>query len=181
MARSAKRKETIKLPSKTIEECVSRIENETIRKFTAKALRQAPKYFWIASSSSSGKHHPSDEHGIGGLVLHTVRVFNIAEVFLDSLDNGSIRHDVVKSAALLHDLYRYGTENVAEETTNKKHPELAGTALKKIDIQFIYKSEIIRCVERHMGKWGEVLPNTVEEWVTHFSDSVAAKYYYIAE
>ena len=177
MARSAKRKEVIKLPSRTIEECVARIEDTTIRQFTAKALRQAPKYFWSASSSSSGKHHPPDEHGIGGLVLHTVRVFNLSEIFLDSFDNGSIRHDVVKSAALLHDLYRYGVSDIAEDTTNKKHPELAAKALNGCDFQFIYKSEIIRCVERHMGKWGEVLPNTVEEWVVHFSDAVAAKYY----
>ena len=177
MARSSKRKVVVKLPSRTIEECVARIKDDVIRQFTAKALRQAPKYFWTASSSSSRLHHPPDEHGIGGLVLHTVRVFNLSEIFLDSFDNGSIRPDVVKSAALLHDLYRYGVSDVAEDTTNKKHPELAAKALLGSDFHFIYKAEIIHCVERHMGKWGDVLPNTVEEWVVHFSDAVAAKYY----
>lgn len=179
-----KPKNATKLPSKSIEDCVSRIEDKTIRLFVAKALREAPKYFWTASSSSSGKHHPVDEHGKGGLVLHTVRVFNVAEVFIPSLVGCTITSahpDIIRAGALLHDTYRYGTKDVAEETTNKLHAELAAKALSKMTEDFPQKKAIIFCVERHMGKWGQVLPNSMDEWYVHFSDGIATKYYPVRE
>jgi len=170
-----------KLPSRTIEECISRIDDATIRKFTASALKEAPKYFWTASSSSSGKHHPIDEHGDGGLVLHTVRVFNVAEALIHSMTGHGISPDVIRSGALLHDIYRYGICNVAEATTNKTHPELAATALTTMEVDFSEKKKIIFCVARHMGKWGQVLPNSMDELIVHFSDTIAAKYYPMKE
>jgi putative nucleotidyltransferase with HDIG domain len=175
-----KRNIKTKLPSRSIEECVSRIEDRTIRLFVAKAFREAPKYFWTASSSSSGKHHPVDEHGKGGLVLHTVRVFNVAEVFVPALvgsESMGVHPDVIRAGALLHDLYRYGTKDVAEDTTNKLHAELAAKALSNMVEDFPLKKAIIFCVERHMGKWGQVLPNSMDEWLVHFADGIATKYY----
>lgn len=187
-----------KIPSKSVEECLSRIEDKTTRLFVAKALRKGPKYFWTAPSSSSGKHHPVDEHGDGGLALHTVRVFNVAEAMIASIDgeisvsfihsnkpgtssysevNGHVNPDVIRAGALLHDLYRYGTANVAELTTNKAHPEIAGSVLAIMDEEFDSKTLIVRCVERHMGRWGQVLPNSIDEWIVHFADTVATKYY----
>ena len=179
-----KRKAIVKLPSKTIEECISRIDDATIRKFTARALREAPKYFWTASSSSSGKHHPIDEHGKGGLVLHTVRVFNVAEVFIPSLvgsDSMQAHPDVIRAGALLHDLYRYGVKDVAEDTTNKLHAELAAKVLDGMSEDFPLKKAVVFCVERHMGRWGQVLPNSMDEWLVHFSDGIATKYYPMKE
>jgi len=174
-----KRKDTVKLPSRTIEECISRIDDATIRKFTSKALRQAPKYFCTITSSSSGRHHPIDEHGEGGLVLHTIRVFNVAEILIASFESSDkkIHPDVIKSASLLHDLYRYGVLDVAEATTNKEHPGLVAEVLKMMQEDFEGKKAIITGVERHMGKWGKVLPSTFDDWLVHFADTVAAKYY----
>lgn len=174
-----KRKDAVKLPSRTVEECISRIDDTTIRKFTSKALRQAPKYFNVASSSSSGRHHPVDEHGEGGLVLHTIRVFNVSEILIASFESSDkkIHPDIIKSAALLHDLYRYGLLNIAESTTNKEHPELAAEVLRTMDEDFVGKKAIITGVERHMGKWGRVLPSTFDDWLVHIADTIAAKYY----
>ena len=199
MGKSNHTKDSLKLPSKTISECVSRIEDEPIRLFVAKALKEAPKYFWTSSSSSSGKHHPTDEHGEGGLVLHTVRVFNVAETMLNAFEGYkqthssskhqpglftywevgevSVNSDVVRAGTILHDLYRYGQKDKPEDRTIKNHAEIAGEVLSNMSEHFTKKAMIIWCVERHMGRWGQVLPNSPDEWIVHLADTIATKYY----
>lgn len=170
-----------KTATKSLEQCISRIEDKQIRAFVAKAVRSSPKYFWTASSSTSGKHHPVDEHGVGGLVLHTVRVFNVAESLIPSLIScttfGAGNPDVIRAGAILHDIRRYGLQDEAEAFTNKDHPELAAKVIREMDAVFPQKRLIAFCVERHMGRWGQILPNSTDEWLVHFADTIATKYY----
>lgn len=181
MVSSKHQKAVTKLPSKSIEQCVSRIEDPKVRALVSRALREAPDYFWSAPSSSSGKHHPVDEHGAGGLVLHTVRVFNVAESMIPSLVGctilGAGHPDIIKAGAILHDIYRYGLLDIAELATNKAHPEYAANAILTMIEDIPQKKQIAFCVERHMGRWGQVLPNSTDEWIVHFADTIATKYY----
>ena len=55
------------------------IFNPAIKEFTRLCLIAAPDYiFYDAPSSSSGKYHSVDELGGNGCVIHTKRVFAVA-------------------------------------------------------------------------------------------------------
>lgn len=81
------------------------VRDETVRLF----IEEVPEYFWVARSSKN--YHPPDERGLGGLWLHTKRVFFAwtmientlrAMNVIDAVDAQSAR-----SAALLHDAFKY--------------------------------------------------------------------------
>jgi len=54
------------------------IKDPKIREFTEKAIEDMPDYFFEATSSSSGKYHPSYALGNGGLLRHTRAAVRIA-------------------------------------------------------------------------------------------------------
>lgn len=46
---------------------LDQIRDEQIMTFTRYVLEKAPTYFWTVPSSSSGKYHPPQSNGEGGL------------------------------------------------------------------------------------------------------------------
>ena len=149
--------------------------------FAKYCMDKAPPHFWTKPSSSSGKYHPPDEHGEGGLVLHTIRVEKIAEILIGG-STAPLWVDAVRLAALLHDVARYGLEEEPDEHSNDSHPELAEKFLIRCwEEQFPalppgFLGVACQAIRRHMGRWGKHDPITPEDWIVHNADNIAAKY-----
>lgn len=83
-----------------------RVQSEVISLF----IEEIPPYFWLARSSED--YHPPDERGLGGLWLHTKRVytaFRILEPTYKSLNlMGPYQANCARAAVLLHDAFKYG-------------------------------------------------------------------------
>ena len=152
---------------------VLRIHNLEIRKFVDKALLEAPPYFWTKPSSSTGKYHPPDEHGEGGLVLHTKRVCKAAEVLMKA-QAPPIQMDVIRASCILHDIARYGLGETPSQHSLQNHAELGADFVKMMGGPSTLFIE--ECVRRHMGKWGKEVPETKEEWIVHLADMIASQY-----
>jgi len=146
------------------------ITNDNIKTFTIEVLKLAPKYFWDVPSSVSGKYHPYCNNGKYGLIMHTKLCVNAGEeifensLLIASLTNkkglSNIDKDICISSILIHDIHKYGTDDILEIGTKsrKDHPLLAGALLKSEDslnniVSEDIKEKIVKCVERHTGPW----------------------------
>jgi hypothetical protein len=138
---------------------------------TVELLLNAPPWFWSAPSSSSGKYHPEDEHGDGGLALHSLRVYRIARSFCEAEPKkfGDLIAPIL-SACLLHDYCRYGTGRTRSDYSVTEHPDLAANLIREKGFP-----DISRLVQSHMGQWGRVKPKTEAEWLVHMSDYLASR------
>lgn len=155
---------------------IERIEETSIKRFVKEAFTVVPSYFWNIPASASGRFHPLDTLGKEGLVIHTKRVFYLAEelakVFL--LKNEKL--DVVRAAALLHDTYKHGLEDKGH--SDEEHPFYPRTQFKNFVHLTPYFSQIINAIETHQGRWGREpikMPHSREEWVLHIADFIASR------
>ena len=151
------------------------VETQT---FVSAMLARAPAYFWSAPSSSSGQYHPDDEHKFGGLVKHTIRVCEVGKILAESRPGADM--SLVLAACILHDLYRYGVADERSAHSDEGHPALAAKAINDYGMFFhssCHYNAIAGAVARHMGRWGGCLPFSTEEWIVHYADNIAAKYF----
>lgn len=154
---------------KDFRDCLELIKTEKIRKFVEKALAQAPKEFWTAPCSSSGKYHPPEDQVEGGTIVHTrkgiqvilslCRFFSITEQLIkDKLFGGFIIHDVKKcgepwgeSTDYEHGLIAYRwLMPIAALEVNPSMEELIHVDKDIMDI--------IELVRDHMGIWSKPEP-----------------------
>ena len=132
------------------------IEDDNIREFTKSALDKAPAYFWLVPSSSTGKYHPAQSNGTGGLVRHTRSATYFAGILCRAYNLEGREKDIVISSVILHDIVKYGL--VMEKYTTKTHDRDGAGFLAKLAIDFegIAKkdvSEICNAVAYHTGRW----------------------------
>jgi len=168
------------------------ISNEKLKEFIIKCLEKAPEYFYHIPASSSGKYHPKQDLGEGGLVRHTKAVVQVAidlircEQFVK--DEEEIK-DIIVSACLLHDVIKNGFEDSGKTLT--EHPLLACDFITDIykSKEWSFYSSIISLIQisiqTHMGKWNtdkegnEVLPvpDSRLEKLVHLADYIASRKY----
>ena len=159
------------------------IDKEEVRDFASYLLQEAPDHFWTQPSSSTGKYHPSDEHGDGGLALHSIRVKKAADILL-SATLPLVEVYAVKLAALFHDVGRYGFEEEPQRYSLGSHAELGSVWFKAKAAFYLDKSQRLteitniasKAILTHMGRWGNVRPETKEEWIVHYADMIASQY-----
>ncbi len=160
----------------TLDEELEQLQDPSIRLFVTKALERVPDYFWHVPASASGRFHPLDTLGDGGLVLHTKRVVylvtEIAKVF--KLDG--VKLDILRAAAMLHDSFKNGIAD--EDHTEEDHPLIVRHQLKDLESETHHFEEIMGAIERHQGLWGPQplrMPKTSLEWCLHIADFVASR------
>lgn len=143
-----------------------------VRDVIENCLLEVPDYFFTVPASTSN-HHPPDERGKGGNVLHTKRVFSICNMLakLATFQNGGedLERDILLSAALLHDTLQYGIPPISEQKTDPYHPfypyfyynskfrhpgeeDVIGQVKKNI------RNDILLVVSLHMGRWTPFVP-----------------------
>lgn len=161
------------------------IEDKSIRDFTEYALSKAPAYFWINPSSSSGKYHPPQSNGQGGLVRHTKAVVYFANKLCEVYSSVGQERDCIIAACILHDIVKYGT---GLPHTTKTHDAEGATFVRQHARDFVFDpvlAENIACgVEWHMGKWTKrsdgktrVFPERylAIEKIVHLADVISAQ------
>ncbi|MEA1899027.1 MAG: hypothetical protein U9N53_15320, partial [Bacteroidota bacterium] len=110
---------------------VDLIKSKKIRDFVEGALSQAPREFWIAPASSTGKHHPPENNVKGGLVVHTrkgIRV--ILNLFRLYGIEDQLLKDKMIAGFILHDIGKGG--DPWEDRTDPEHGPKAAHWLAKI-------------------------------------------------
>lgn len=171
-------------PKNGLQQEVSMIKNPVIRSFTEEVLKTVPSYFWTAPASSSGKYHPIDSRGVGGLVRHVKKVVFISSTFVRAFGIESL-YDLVYSALILHDGKKFG-EGDGDLSMFPNHGRLMVDHIhgliksRQIQIAPDYREsirQILRAILSHTGKWHgdqEKVPQTSLEQVVHLSDMMSS-------
>jgi hypothetical protein len=156
---------------------VELILEDAIRSKTKETfLKACPDYFWIKPTSSTGKYHSEDEQGDFGNLLHTKRVF-ITYLMLSRsyLEQGLItefERECGKSAALLHDMLKYGWPSDNNEHTQSNHDVIGSDVARVIGGT---PPEVYDAIHAHNGAWADgKSPENDFEQILHLSDYVAS-------
>lgn len=140
--------ESVRLVASELE----KIESNDIRRFTLSALLETDPRFWVAAASSTGKYHPPEDNGEGGLVRHVVKGVAVIEQFARRARFTQYETDMAISAFLLHDTCKNGV--VWGENTDFTHGLIAAIWLEQFELaDKTAKMEIINAVRFHMAPW----------------------------
>jgi len=156
---------------------INKIDDDDIREGTIRTYMDGcPDTFWERGSSSSGKYHAPDEHGEWGNVIHTKRVFkeysNISESYLHADVITPYERDCGKSAALIHDMMKYGWPSDDNYHTVRDRDLIAASVAKHIGG---LPDDVTDLIVTHMGPWGKgPTPSTKNQWLVHLADKSAS-------
>lgn len=173
-----------KIDRDVFNEQLALISDFSIREFTRLCIMSAPDYFFSdCPASSSGKHHPIDELGWDGCIIHTKKVFVVGYTLARGLGIEEDR-DAILASCLIHDLVKQGFKKTG--FTVKNHPKLAADLVAEVqdntqmlDIkayETIYNSVLL-----HYGPWSTkavkkpMTEYSLSELCVYMSDYVASK------
>lgn len=177
---------------------INLIQTQEIKEFAEEALRLAPKYFWEKPSSSTGKYHPKQSLGFGGLVNHIRSCVYFAQVFIRAYtqepyilrnspkDDRMLtkrQADHIIAAVLLHDVLKYGIDE--QKHTTKNHDKDGATFVRTVAAHVELPKEdmlaIAYPVLYHMGQWSHksvpyksIVDYTIPEMIVHLADMTSA-------
>jgi hypothetical protein len=169
------------------------IKSDFIRDITRQLLMEASDFNVIGPAASSGKYHPIEELGAGGLARHIRAVFFVLARMMGCnprYDDPNLR-DCMLAAALLHDAEKYTDEGIAH--SHMGHPQvmnkrlLAKVSTTQTREQQGQISSIADLVRTHMSRWNYFdendkeldknnpdLPKTSDQWLLCYADMVAS-------
>ncbi len=171
----------MKLNSELLWSRVNCIVDEHIRSLVTDCLAGVPEHFWMKPASSTGHHHPKDEHLPGGLGLHTARVVDVL-LLIAKAKNFDIAVDEAVAACILHDIARYGINERASEHSLNNHAELGEFVFRKTweqnshEVPLEVADRIAIAIGRHMGRWSKNPPQEDLDWIVHLADLIASGY-----
>lgn len=138
-------------------------------------------------ASSSGKYHNASVNGEGGIYLHTLDCLYIAKRMLQTLEGlgkcSGRDSDIIYSALILHDAFKYTTEDFQEvKYCTKEHAYSAYLKIMQYDNGSDYVHKIAEAVRLHNSCWGHT-PEEIKlaqettsmiNYVVMFSDMVSS-------
>jgi len=162
---------------KTFEAEMVKIEDKRLIPNFMHIMADVEPDFYIDPASKTGKYHPPDSNGEGGLVRHSLRVATIAAKFAECI---GVETDLMRIAGYLHD--------ICKTIDYKEHARLAAIKIKEeiaylVDDLYLSPevkgltdkwNNIAKMVESHMGKWGYKQPHTIPETAFHLADIAAS-------
>ena len=153
------------------------IKDLDIRNFTTSIILCVPGSFWQRPSAFFHGHHPDDEIGIWGNLIHVKRALVVAKEFVGIEDLSTLEADELYSALALHDIGKYGPDGMEERIQLKTHAEIAvNFILARLGADATEAQEIILgIIMTHMGRWGNVKPTTRLEKVASYCDCIASR------
>ncbi len=159
---------------------IEKIHDTDIKKFTKLALDNAPPEFWIAPCSSSGKHHPPEDNGEGGILRHKIKGAYVVPELARFYDISELDADIVGSGWLLHDIRKNGI--LWGNKTHSAHGLIAYVWLQQFPLKQPEKEAICNCVRYHMGRWSQpaeeaerALKPTTNELIVQLTDYVCSR------
>ena len=154
---------------------LSLIKDLETRNFTTDVILHAPGLYWYRPSAFFRGHHPEDELGVWGNLIHVKRVLIIAKEFVGMEDLDVPSADALYSGLTMHDIGKYGI-NGTEERIQKNHPDLVAQILQRNRANPITLIELIMgIVVTHMGRWGNIKPATQLEKIGGYCDCIASR------
>ena len=125
------------------------LKDTQLNTFVITALAKAPKEFWTIAASSTGKHHPEQSNGKGGLVRHILATLYFARELFIAFNTGEADQDAVNAALIMHDFGK---------AMHEPHDIVAATDLRWLQKDLGYQDNAIITaaldgVRWHMGKW----------------------------
>lgn len=165
------------LDSELIEQSISLMQFDSffhqprIQELVEKAYRYcAPMEFFIQPASMSGKYHPKNELGVGGLIRHCKAGMVMARNLLPLYHFTVSEEDLIFAALALHDIGK----------PDKLHPLMAKLILEPISEEYYEELKlIIPLIESHMGQWDQFgklpRPKTELEKFVHLCDYLASR------
>ena len=131
---------------------LARIKNAPVKAFTESALEDVDSRFYTDSCSSSGKFHPPEDNGFGGLVRHVKKGIVVIEQFARRAVFSDMEKDIALSAFLLHDSCKNGI--VWGKDTDYTHGYVASEWLKQFELDDVFaKESLLDAVRYHMAPW----------------------------
>ncbi len=133
-------------------EDLAKIKSKAIREFTEQALDAVDDNFYTEPCSSSGKFHPPEDQGVGGIVRHVKKGLEVIAQFGRRVLFSETELDIAMSAFILHDSCKNGV--VWGKDTDYAHGYIASEWLKqfKLDEAFV-KESLLDAVRYHMAPW----------------------------
>ena len=169
-----------------LEQEVASIQDEGVQRFVRDMLTTAPPYFWTVPASMTGKYHPADDLGLGGLVRHVQKAVELgrklAEVFMIEKHT-----DIIVAALVLHDCFKYGENNTKEGYSNHGYRMYyhIRQALEQGKLPYVTEDETLSAkvraigfaIMRHSGRWHGTREGKAEntiDWAVHIADVMSA-------
>lgn len=173
------------------------IECDEIRAFTGHVLLNIPLRFWTEPASTSGKYHPAQSRGEGGLARHTKLATRILiRQMGGDLHAGTITRreaDLAIASSLLHDTYKGGKSG--NQKFCKEHGAIAAAEIYGMGNDWLVRQSptnftrdellvLCGCICWHMGPWstptskGYLKPYaelTILERLVHTADNSSAE------
>lgn len=170
--------------------------NKKIIELVNEYFDKIPDYFYKVPASSTGKYHPSFDHGNGGLLRHTQMTCEILKEFERMDEYKNLNFFDMMVACILHDTFKNGY--VDNGRTVSSHASIAADEFYDTYIYHKYSKEdleetvgnvtynyageldrrvMIICdmIRTHMGQWGAIKPQTNSEKLVHLADYVASR------
>ena len=128
-----------------------------MRRFVDAALRRADPEFWKAPCSSSGKYHPYEDQGEGGLIRHLKKGAAVVAEYARRARFSEYETDLALAAAVLHDIKKDGEPWSGK--TDYTHGIIGARWLKQFEMDDLTgKQVILDAVRYHMAPWCYAVP-----------------------
>lgn len=175
-----------------LEEINTGIFEKDIRDFAFALLAGTPDYFFTVAASSSGKYHPVNDLGEGGLVRHSISVKRMLDHILcpeGYYEFTDRQRQLLRVAALIHDSFKSGRVEDYEKNSHTKflHPLFSSTFVIETAVMTGFNFDdakfIADAVISHMGQWNTSTyqtgtlpkPETPAQKVLHLADYLASR------
>lgn len=157
---------------------ISLIDDPKIREATRMMILINERVLKRLPSSRSGKYHPPDERGEGGMVLHLKRCVKWMLEFIREFPS-LVRHkDALISATLLHDIGLCYKEDESEKE-HRRHPDIGARetndGFKEMGVPFLKRRRIVKYIREHMSHWYKNEPSSFESRMVALADYVASR------
>jgi len=156
------------------------IKDDGIRNFVKTALDNAPEGFWTIACSGSGRYHPPENQGSGGVIRHLIKCIITAKDLCDYFNLDEKDTDIVLAGAILHDIQKNGIP--WGEKTHIEHAKIGADFLKKFELKEPEKTEIINCVRYHMHRFTGTIEDrerasnpTIKEHIIQMTDMFCSR------
>jgi hypothetical protein len=83
---------------------IDKINNKKLKSAVTKCISEREDMLKMLPATLTGKHHPPDERGPGGFILHIRRVVWFVNNAADTLDLDKWERDVLTASAIMHDI-----------------------------------------------------------------------------
>ncbi len=130
---------------------IEKINDKDVQGFIKTVLDNAPFEFWTDPCSGSGKYHPPEDQGEGGIIRHLVKCSEISFELCNFFNIPERDKDIVIGSSIIHDIKKNG--DPWSEKTDYEHGKIAYDWLEQFSLKQPEKEELRNCVRYHMWKW----------------------------